>query len=82
MLGILGLLTSDLSGQSMTVFGLDGEFTAFLEGGVWHLRGGLNMGGGTTYRTRAQAFEAAADVARARGDSPEECGKLRAGVRW
>ncbi len=83
MLG-LDAFRASLKPQRVT-FGDQGEFTACQEedgGGGWYLVGGLNMGGRTTYKTRAAAFEAAADVARARGDSVEECGKLRAGVLW
>lgn len=34
------------------------------------------------FKRRGQCFEAAADVARARGDSVEVCAKLIGGVRW
>lgn len=34
------------------------------------------------FNKRGQALEAAADVARARGDSVEDCAKLIGGARW
>lgn len=34
------------------------------------------------FKTRALALEAAAGIARDRGDSAEDCGRLLAGVRW
>ena len=71
-------------------FGKGGEFTIERErgSGLWHVTQKIILPSGVPalaeawHMKRAHAFEAAADVARARGDSAEDCGKLRAGVRW
>lgn len=64
-----------LLGQRGDRVGRDGEFTLAREAGGVRFRGVLCV-------NRTKALEAAADVARGRGDSAEEVGKVLAGVRW
>ncbi len=68
---------------ALVAFGRDGEFRASWDENLyqWHLK---HIEGGVECwtKTRADAFNAAADWARTRGYTPEECGKLIAGVRW
>lgn len=85
ILAIAAMVAGEMYGAPPTThrFGSEGEFTVFRENGSWCLAARwLHTERSVTYKTRAQAFEAAADLARARGDSAEQCGKLLAGVRW